>query len=1054
MISDIQQLSEKRKKWVEANRENDFENGLKRLLTDLYPDNAHFIYELLQNAEDAGASQVHFILSKDSLEFEHDGERLFSIKDVESITSIGNSTKKNDPTSIGKFGVGFKAVFAYTTTPEIESGAYHFRIQDLVVPDTDGLTPCTLGEKKTRMIFPFNNPKKSPERARAEIERNLRHLKESTLLFLSNIRKIEYRLPDSPLGFLERKEADGNRIEISVQHPEDSKPAPAVFLRFEKEVAVNDEDGKPKSCRISFAFGMEKIEGQDMEKSGKQGKQLSSVQWRIRPLVPGQVSIYFPADKETSNLMFHLHAPFASTVARDSVRDCSANNELRDHLANLIGESMATIRDLGLLTVGFLAILPNDKDNLSSFYQPILNRLIETFQNKDLTPMKMGGHAAANGIYRGLAQLSNLITDDDLVTILGEDDSPPMWVANPPQRNQREDNFLSMLNIAEWTTGTLVNKLSTQSEAIMKWISGKTDEWHQQLYALLEDFLSNDPYRKKQLAELRIIRISDGTYSIGSKCYFPSDGVERDDLMPRVSKGVYTSGKSEQQQKKAEEFLTAVGVRKVGEAEQVEAVLKDRYSQAAVDRESFKPDMKDIKRFIALVEKDPSQVNLNLFKDYFIFKLTHGKWGKPSQVYIDSPFYDTGLTAYYKVIGDKAQCWELSQDYKTCGIGTEKIGEFAKKLEAIYTLPISMVSCKQNPEWHRLNSDIISYRTSLEDVDFTVEGLSKLLETPTIELSRIVWQAMNSSGEKYLQAKYQKSKKGGFKYAHSQLVHLLRKAAWVPQKSDKFVQPSDAFRDQLPKGFPFDEGQKWLEAIEFGTATKKQSEEYGVRNHQALRMGFASADEAEKMAQVCNLYRQLGKSPDDLISQLNSNRNKTKPSFPTRPVEKPERREERLAEQLADAPEKEYEKRERSVRTTSGSVDPALWLRNQYKNSDGQMVCQICRAEMPFKKRDGEYYFEAVEALSKDYFSREYEAQFLALCPLCAAMYKEFIKNDNIAMKNLYHVLKSSGEPEVPLRLGELETSIRFVENHRQDMRKILQGAFCKCPEKQLLPKN
>ncbi|MBU1399330.1 MAG: hypothetical protein KKH85_10655, partial [Proteobacteria bacterium] len=668
-----------------------------------------------------------------SVKFEHNGDRLFSIDDVDAITSIGVSTKGDDPTSIGKFGVGFKAVFAYTTTPIIESGEYHFRIHDLVVPDTDGLAKCTLGKKKTRITFPFDNPKKPPDKARIEIERNLRQLNESTLLFLSNIRKIEYLLPDSTLGFLERTETDGNRIEISVKHPENSTPASAVFLRFEKEVDVNDEDGKPKSCRISVAFGMEKIEGQDTEKSGKQGKQHSPAQWRIKPLVPGQVSIYFPADKETSNLRFHLHAPFAPTVARDSVRDCSANNELRDHLANLIAESMATIRDQGLLTVGFLATLPNDKDNLSSFYKPILNSLIEAFQSEKLTPMKQGGHAAANGIFRGPAQLSNLISDDDLATILGEDYFPPMWVANPPQRNQREDNFLSMLGISDWKIENLMSELSAQSEPIMNWLAGKTDEWHQQLYALLGDFLSSAPSsptyelrnRKQKIAELRIIRISNGTYSVGSKCYFPSEGVEQDDLMPRVAKGVYTSGNSEEQ-KKAKEFLEKIGVREVGEAEQVEAILKDRYSQAAVDRRAFKPDIKDIKRFIALLEKELSKANL--LKDYFIFKLTDGTWGKSSQVYLDSPFSDTGLTAYYEALDDKSPCWALSQDYKECGISPEKISDFAKKVGAIYELPISEASCCQNPDWPHLVSSPGCYGKS-SDIDYTVQGLDKLLET-------------------------------------------------------------------------------------------------------------------------------------------------------------------------------------------------------------------------------------------------------------------------------------------------------------------------------------
>ena len=190
MASKIEDLSKKRKRWVEANRENGFEDGFKRLLTDLYPDNAHFIYELLQNAEDAEATKVRFLLNEDSIEFEHDGKLLFDSNDVDAITSIGFSTKRDDVTSIGQFGVGFKAVFAYTSTPEIESGEYHFRIRDLVVPDADGLSPGRRSEKKTRFVFPFDNPKKPSEKARTEVEKYLKKLDENTLLFLRHIERI------------------------------------------------------------------------------------------------------------------------------------------------------------------------------------------------------------------------------------------------------------------------------------------------------------------------------------------------------------------------------------------------------------------------------------------------------------------------------------------------------------------------------------------------------------------------------------------------------------------------------------------------------------------------------------------------------------------------------------------------------------------------------------------------------------------------------------------------------------------------------------------------
>ena len=496
--NDLHELRKIREEWVELSRENSFEEGIKGLLTDLYPDKAHFIYELLQNAEDAGASEVRFTLEMDKLKFEHNGDQLFTIDDIKSITNFGSSTKAEDSTSIGKFGIGFKAVFAYTTTPEIESGKYHFRIRDMVVPDTEGLAPGALGERKTHFVFPFDNPEKPPDKARAEIEKNLRRLNESTLLFLSNIRKIEYHLPDgSGSGYLERreKEQDRNRIEIAVKRPEDLTPNSTHYFRFEKIVSVRDEeDGELKDCRIAVAFGMELRDGRG---------------WKITPLNPGQVCIYFPAIKETSKLLFHLHAPFASTVARDSVRECRANTELLKHLATLIAESMSAIRDQGLLNVEFLAVLPNDTDNLSADYLPIQKQLIQTFNNEKLTPMKQGGHAAASGLYRGSQELSDLIQDEDLARLLGKDKSSPLWVA-PPRPIQKRDekgqyasdtnaqrirNFLTMLAISEWTVEDFIEALKVRGDIAMEWMQVKPDDWHQRLYALLGDFLSStSPY--------------------------------------------------------------------------------------------------------------------------------------------------------------------------------------------------------------------------------------------------------------------------------------------------------------------------------------------------------------------------------------------------------------------------------------------------------------------------------------------------------------------------------------------------------------------------------
>ena len=1063
----IDELSEKRKKWVEANRENDFEEGIKNLLSNLYPDNAHFIYELLQNAEDADASEVRFILNNDSAEFKHNGSNLFTIEDVESITSIGSSTKSDDPTSIGEFGIGFKAVFAYTSTPEIESGEYHFRIRDLVVPDREGLSPGSLGDGKTRFVFPFDNPEKSPQKAREEIEKNLQELNESSLLFLNNIRKIEYHLPDSSgSGSLEIKEKEGNRIEISVKRPGKRAPELTHYLRFKKVVTVKDGNNL-KDCRIAVAFGMEQQRDQD---------------WKITPLNPGQVCIYFPAAKETSNLRFHLHAPFASTVARDSIRDDPANDELLKHLANLIAESMSIIRDQGLLNVEFLATLPNNTDYLSSFYLPIQERVIEAFNKETLTPTKRGDHATASGCYRGLRALSDLINDKDLAILLETDRFPPLWIANPRQRNQREDNFLTMLDISEWATDDFIKVLETESEQVMEWLKEKEDDWHQELYGLLGDFLSNAPSQpyyvardcKSRLLNLRIVRCSDGIYRVGGECHFPGDDIEHEEELllnatvreeesqppiqeednehekdfHYVAKGVYSSGQNKDQQEKAREFLKTIGICEVDEVERIKMILKQRYT-----RGSIKPRSQDMKRFIALVEEDSHKKSL--FRDYFVFevdlKRDNARWfRKPSEVFVDFPYPDTGLTAYYETISENSEDFKraLSPNYRESGIAMEKIGKFAETVGAQTKLEVKEETIPSN---HPENPGIKRYEGNESNItrideDYIIPQFKEFLDRPSINNARLIWRTMNSLDEKCLKARFRGNQNYPLRTGASSLVHDLRNAKWIPQEdgdSISFVRPCDALREHLPvegflwpKGYPHDAGEKWLDEIEFSKTVKEQREEHIQRNQKAKDFGFDSGDDAQKWANLAQNLKEIGISIDNVKSQF-SYKDSTTPNFPTSSAKNRKRRNQRIMEQLRNTPQK-AETPNVNVQILPRETDRHIELRELYTNDFGEMACQICKEEMPFKKRDGEYYFEAVEMLTRDYFLKEYPAQFLALCPECAARYKYFVKEDRKTMESLKNQLMNSNDLKVSVQLGELETSIRFVETHLLDLKEVL----------------
>jgi hypothetical protein len=107
--------------------------GIRRIVEELYPDSAHFIFELLQNAEDTNATEVEFILTNDQLAFEHNG-RPFTEGDILGITDVGEGTKFDDQDTIGRFGVGFKAVFAYSESPRIWSPTFSFQIDELVLP--------------------------------------------------------------------------------------------------------------------------------------------------------------------------------------------------------------------------------------------------------------------------------------------------------------------------------------------------------------------------------------------------------------------------------------------------------------------------------------------------------------------------------------------------------------------------------------------------------------------------------------------------------------------------------------------------------------------------------------------------------------------------------------------------------------------------------------------------------------------------------------------------------------------------------------------------------
>ena len=112
---------------------------LKKVVDDY--DNDTFIFkELIQNADDAGATEVNFLIdwrhhpevsliTKELKEWQGPAlvvhnNATFSDEDFDNICKIARETKKEDPLKIGRFGLGFCTVYHLTDLPSVVSGKY------------------------------------------------------------------------------------------------------------------------------------------------------------------------------------------------------------------------------------------------------------------------------------------------------------------------------------------------------------------------------------------------------------------------------------------------------------------------------------------------------------------------------------------------------------------------------------------------------------------------------------------------------------------------------------------------------------------------------------------------------------------------------------------------------------------------------------------------------------------------------------------------------------------------------------------------------------------
>ena len=557
------------------------------LIGKLYADDTHFIYELLQNAEDSDAKSVYFKLYDDRLEVLHNGHK-FSQEDVKAITKIAKSTK-DGYTRIGKFGLGFKSVYAITDVPQIHSGNFNFNIEKYIRPSEIDSVSIPKGFS-TLFILPFkpNNTLQIYER----IAKRLQGLNLRTLLFLAHIEDIKYGIGEKEGGYLREKKLEQNgllRVDVVGQSKSE-----ALF--------VFDKKAENKNVEIAFLFDMNKKQ--------------------IVPAENTDLVVYFPTEKKTE-LGFLINGNFRTTPARDNIpKDDEHNKSLIAMAADLLGEAIEKIKKARLCDISFLEALPilaNDFPE-NSMFRPLFDKTVSLLTDGEYLPIVSSGFTSAKkaSIARS-AELVDLYTPADKV-----------WLSRditPDKTRELFDYLSNDLNIQVVAPETFARWLTED------FLKNQSDEWFIKFYAFLngQKALWREKSTSQQEGILRskpMIRIENDELKLPKDAFLPTTGVSAN--FPMVKKSIAGN-------KDAIDFLKALGLNEPDVADEIRTKTFPKYDSAPMITDSeYKSDLEQILSVLRGESKDAQHKLAKEIPNLYIVKCEDGEFRKPDEVYQNS----------------------------------------------------------------------------------------------------------------------------------------------------------------------------------------------------------------------------------------------------------------------------------------------------------------------------------------------------------------------------------------------------------------------------------
>ncbi len=1004
------------------------------ILIKQYKDRTHFIFELLQNAEDAGATKVKLILEHDKLIIEHDGHP-FTKKDVVSITRIADSSKNKAETSIGRFGIGFKSVYTYTTRPRIYSGKYCFEIRNFVYPYE--IESLSIPEDLTRIEIPFDNAEIPASKAFAEINKALNEqVGTDSILFLNNIEELTICVAGNHRDITIIKEAnehpkgDGFIFDINLYYQSAHIPKNEKYLLF--------TDCEKEPVKIAF-----KIDNNE-----------------IVPVKSPKVYTFFPTDKE-SHQAFLIHAPFVTTPARDNiVEDNERNHGFINSICDGLVMAFCWMRDFGYLTLSVLnSVYPTYSYPNDSLFRVIYDRAVELIcSDERLIPTNQAG------VYKSVHEVAfpenmtivDCFPDDDIHFLFTKLNL--YWIDKDICRDAYQElkNFLNInTDIKTYSWKEILSSLTD------RFLERKQKSWFVMLFNAIRSFaVTNARIGAKHdvdISRIPFVRLTDGihitAFHNGSPCVYLNN--------PRICPNKIDAAFL--QDETIYDFY-AVNLRIPDY--NIERIVCDtilpKYKNRGNITVSLDENIADLKSIENALNEN--RFLLSTVAEYYI--LTDGtEWYRPYELHIPSGFRGT-IIPEYKLLGGILDLKYITSNYEKHfdtgffqALGCAN-GLMQKKIDLKTFFGYAKTYLDKNSQ-DELARKIIGkkYQKGIH-WDVIYEGFPEILKNPDREKSLSIARFLNNNIANIdIQGEIIAADDQSFNgknvetlFTYSSIGMQICYTPWLYTKKGDCITPVSIHRRELDEQYerisrklldklPFKEEDKATEEI-LSRYSNSQEREFLKKiltdNSILTKVAQALADQERRERERQN---RKTKTPTDILNGIKDPgpiKGQTK-EFDTNDdpgaLKNPERYRDNIQKEFEESLDHFTNVSNTRLHFTfenNTTAEEKHFLLTEYKG-----YCQICQTRI--LKKDGEPHFNAINVMNTSTLAKQYTDRTdlgwnsLCLCPNCAAKYRYGRKDLSRFSEQVSNITIAPGVEEyiyISIQLQGEDVEIRYTPKH------------------------